>query len=217
MKLKLEDIELKYNDAGLIPAIVQDYRTREVLMMAWMNEDALKRTLATKKATFWSRSRGELWIKGETSGNIQQVVSIDYDCDGDTLLLQVLPAGPACHTGHTSCFYRNLMIDDAANKGNITILHDLAAQIKERRENPVEGSYTNYLFREGVDKICKKIGEESAETIIAAKNNDPEELRYEASDLLYHLAVLLNNQGVTYDELFEVLTKRHTNRRKREY
>ncbi|MEA5072988.1 MAG: phosphoribosyl-AMP cyclohydrolase, partial [Eubacterium aggregans] len=113
MKLKLEEIELKYNDAGLIPAIVQDYRTREVLMMAWMNKDALQRTLATKKATFWSRSRGELWVKGETSGNIQQVVSLDYDCDGDTLLLQVLPAGPACHTGHTSCFYRNLMTDDA--------------------------------------------------------------------------------------------------------
>ncbi|MGL4282553.1 bifunctional phosphoribosyl-AMP cyclohydrolase/phosphoribosyl-ATP diphosphatase HisIE [Eubacterium aggregans] len=217
MKLKLEEIELKYNDAGLIPAIVQDYRTREVLMMAWMNKDALQRTLATKKATFWSRSRGELWVKGETSGNIQQVVSLDYDCDGDTLLLQVLHAGPACHTGHISCFYRNLMTDDATNKGNITILHNLAAQIEERRKNPVEGSYTNYLFREGVDKICKKIGEESAETIIAAKNNDPEELRYEASDLLYHLVVLLNNQGVTYDELFEVLTKSHTHTRKREY
>ncbi|MDO4288660.1 MAG: bifunctional phosphoribosyl-AMP cyclohydrolase/phosphoribosyl-ATP diphosphatase HisIE [Eubacterium sp.] len=209
--------ELKYNHHGLIPAVLQDYHTRQVLMVAYMNEESLKKTLDTGKATFFSRSRQELWTKGETSGNYQEVVAIDYDCDADALLVQVNPQGPACHTGETSCFYRNLYTDDAKALGNVDILHSLADRIQERKDNPVEGSYTNYLFREGVDKICKKIGEESAETIIAAKNDSKEELIYEASDLLYHLAVLLNNQGVTFDALFEELTKRHGNERKREY
>ena len=200
---------IKYNEAGLVPAIVQDYTTRQVLMMAWMNEAALKQSLDTKKATFYSRSRQQLWVKGETSGNTQTVVSIDYDCDGDTLLLEVIPAGPACHTGNTSCFYRNLMTDETRALGNIDILPKLFALIADRKINPVEGSYTNYLFREGVDKIGKKIGEESAETIIAAKNNDPDELIYEASDLIYHLFVMLNNQGVELSAIFKELTKRH--------
>ena len=200
---------IKYNDAGLVPAIVQDYSTRQVLMMAWMNEDALKQSIATKKATFYSRSRQQLWVKGETSGNFQTIISIDYDCDGDTLLLQVIPAGPACHTGNTSCFYRNMMTDETNALGNIDILPKLFALIADRKSNPVEGSYTNYLFREGVDKIGKKIGEESAETIIAAKNNDPDELIYESSDLIYHLFVMLNNQGVELTSIFKELTKRH--------
>lgn len=200
---------IKYNEAGLVPAIVQDYTTRQVLMMAWMNEEALKQSLDTKKATFYSRSRQQLWVKGETSGNTQTIVSIDYDCDGDTLLLEVIPAGPACHTGNTSCFYRNLMTDETRALGNIDILPKLFALIADRKSNPVEGSYTNYLFREGVDKIGKKIGEESAETIIAAKNNDPDELIYEASDLIYHLFVMLNNQGVELSAIFKELTKRH--------
>jgi phosphoribosyl-ATP pyrophosphohydrolase/phosphoribosyl-AMP cyclohydrolase len=200
---------IKYNEAGLVPAIVQDYTTRQVLMMAWMNEEALKQSLDTKKATFYSRSRQQLWVKGETSGNTQTIVSIDYDCDGDTLLLEVIPAGPACHTGNTSCFYRNLMTDETVALGNIDILPKLFALIADRKSNPVEGSYTNYLFREGVDKIGKKIGEESAETIIAAKNNDPDELIYEASDLIYHLFVMLNNQGVELSAIFKELTKRH--------
>jgi len=200
---------IKYNDAGLVPAIVQDYNTRQVLMMAWMNEDSLKQSVETKKATFYSRSRQQLWVKGETSGNTQTIISIDYDCDGDTLLLQVIPAGPACHTGNTSCFYRNIMTDEKNALGNIDILPKLFALITDRKENPVEGSYTNYLFREGVDKIGKKIGEESAETIIAAKNNDPNELIYESSDLIYHLFVMLNNQGVDLDSIFKELTKRH--------
>ena len=202
-------IELKFNHHGLIPAVLQDYYTRQVLMVAYMNKEALDKTLETGKATFWSRSRKELWTKGETSGNYQEVVAIDYDCDADTLLVQVLPKGPACHTGETSCFYRNLYTNEEKATGNMDIIHKLADQVQDRRENPVEGSYTNYLFREGVDKICKKIGEESAETIIAAKNDSKEELTYEASDLLYHLAVLLNNQGVTFDDLFVELTKRH--------
>ena len=209
--------ELKYNHHGLIPAVLQDYHTRRVLMVAYMNRESLQKTLDTGKATFFSRSRQELWTKGETSGNFQEVVAIDYDCDADALLVQVNPAGPACHTGETSCFYRNLYTDDKAAAGNVDILHDLADRIQERKDHPVEGSYTNYLFREGVDKICKKIGEESAETIIAAKNDSKEELIYEASDLLYHLAVLLNNQGVTFDDLFTELTHRHGNVRKREY
>lgn len=200
---------IKYNEAGLVAAIVQDYETRQVLMMAWMNEEALKLTLETKKATFYSRSRQALWIKGETSGNTQAVVKINYDCDGDTLLLQVNPAGPACHTGNTSCFYRSLAIDQDANLGNMEILTKLYDLIADRKTNPLAGSYTNYLFDKGVDKICKKIGEEAAETIIAAKNNDPAELIYEASDLIYHLLVLLNNQNVDLESLFQELTKRH--------
>ncbi len=204
------DLEnIKYNEAGLVAAIVQDYETRQVLMMAWMNEEALKLTLDTKKATFYSRSRQGLWIKGETSGNTQTVVKVDYDCDGDTLLLQVIPADPACHTGNTSCFYRNLAVNPETNLGNMEVLTMLYNLISDRKVNPVEGSYTNYLFEKGVDKICKKIGEESAETIIAAKNNDPAELIYEASDLIYHLLVLLNNQNVDLESLFQELTKRH--------
>ena len=204
------DLEnIKYNEAGLVPAIVQDYETRQVLMMAWMNEEALKLTLDTKKATFYSRSRQALWVKGETSGNTQAVVKVNYDCDGDTLLLQVNPNGPACHTGNTSCFYRSLAIDQDANLGNMEILTMLYDLIADRKTNPLAGSYTNYLFEKGVDKICKKIGEEAAETIIAAKNNDPGELVYEASDLIYHLLVLLNNQNVDLESLFRELTKRH--------
>lgn len=202
-------MDIKYNEQGLIPAVLQDYHSRQVLMVAYMNEEALKLTMTTGKATFYSRSRKEIWVKGETSGNFQEVVAIDVDCDNDTLLLQVIPKGPACHTGKPSCFYTNLYTNEDKALGNVDILHILADQIADRKENPVEGSYTNYLFNEGVDKICKKIGEEAAETIIAAKNNDPAELSAEASDLLYHLTVLLKNQDVTYQDLFRELTKRH--------
>lgn len=200
---------INYNDAGLVPAIVQDYHTRKVLMMAWMNEQALQMSLDSKVATFYSRSRKKIWVKGESSGNFQTIVSIDYDCDEDSLLLQVIPQGPACHTGAVSCFYRNLMTNSDLHKGNLDILYTLSNLIAKRYDTPKEGSYTNYLFAEGVDKICKKIGEEAAETIIAAKNNDPDELTYEASDLIYHLLVLLKNQNVNLDSLFVELTKRH--------
>jgi len=212
-----ESITLKYNDQGLIPAILQDYHTREILMMAWMNAESLKLTMETGKATFYSRSRKQLWTKGETSGHFQEVVAIQYDCDEDTLLLEVIPQGPACHTGHTSCFYREMYRDDAKDTGNVSILFSLEDQIANRKANPVEGSYTNYLFREGTDKICKKIGEEASETIIAAKNADPAELTGEASDLLYHLAVLLNDQDLTFDDLFSLLTTRHRGDRKTNY
>jgi phosphoribosyl-ATP pyrophosphohydrolase/phosphoribosyl-AMP cyclohydrolase len=201
--------DIKFNEAGLIPAIVQDYHTRQVLMMAWMNEETLKQSIESGLATFYSRSRQEVWVKGATSGNTQHIVGIEYDCDGDTLLLQVNPDGPACHTGSISCFYRTLSANQDLKKGNADILYKLVKLLEDRRENPKEGSYTNYLFEKGVDKICKKIGEEAAETIIAAKNNDPTELTYEASDLIYHLLVLLNNQDVALDSIYEELTKRH--------
>ncbi len=216
--MKIEHLEqLTFNDQGLIPAILQDYYTREILMMAWMNKESLEKTIDSGVATFFSRSRQKLWTKGETSGHFQHIVAIDFDCDGDALLVQVIPDGPACHTGHQSCFYRNLITDPAKATGNITILHELADQVADRRQNPVAGSYTNYLMNEGVDKICKKIGEEASETIIAAKNDDPAELTAESSDLIYHLAVLLNNQGVTFDDLFTLLTSRHQEKRGTNY
>lgn len=210
-------IDFRFNNQGLIPAILQDYHTREILMMAWMNAKSLALTLETGNATFFSRSRSTLWTKGETSGHFQKVVAIDYDCDADTLLLQVNPIGPACHTGHRSCFYRRLAADEALARGNSDILAELAAQIEDRKARPVEGSYTNYLFHEGIDKICKKVGEEATETVIAAKNGDPDELVSEAADLLYHLTVLLNHQGTSFDAVYEKLAARHQTRRRDEY
>jgi phosphoribosyl-ATP pyrophosphohydrolase/phosphoribosyl-AMP cyclohydrolase len=206
-KLILE--KLQYKENGLIPCIVQDYYTRQVLILAYMNEEALKMTLEGKHATFWSRSRQELWTKGETSGNFLTPVRMEYDCDEDALLLEVIPAGPACHTGNTSCFYRTLWSSPEHDTGNSEILRDIEETIHARIENPEEGSYTNYLLSEGTDKICKKVGEEATETVIAAKNEDPEEIASEASDLLYHLAVLLADAQIGYDQLYQVLTKRH--------
>lgn len=198
---------IKWNDSGLIPAIVQDAKTKQVLMLAYMNKEALEKTLETKSSWFYSRSRKELWNKGETSGNTQKVVEIALDCDKDTILLKVIPNGPACHTGEVSCFFNEKEVfEEIVDR---EILFKEYEMIKDRAENPIEGSYTNYLLKEGVDKICKKIGEESAETIIGAKNNSKEELIYEASDLLYHLNVLLYNQGVTLDEIMTEITNRY--------
>lgn len=202
--------EMKFDEKGLIPAIVQDARSKEVLMMAYMNKTSLEKTIETKRTWFYSRSRKELWNKGETSGNYQEVKEIKYDCDNDTLLILVDPLGPACHTGEMSCFYRTLLPEKSSTPSvNYRMLFDLYDLVLNRKSNPIEGSYTNYLFREGVDKICKKIGEEAAETIIAAKNNSREELIYEASDLLYHLTVLLAEQQVTYEDLMGELANRH--------
>lgn len=212
-----DDAAIQFNDQGLVPAILQDYHTRQVLMMAWMNAESIQITLDTGKATFYSRSRQALWTKGETSGHFQHVVTFYYDCDADTLLLEVIPDGPACHTGHTSCFYREIAENAELDKGNSSILKTLNDQIEDRKAHPVEGSYTNYLFNEGLDKICKKVGEESTETVIAAKNGDPDELISETSDLIYHLSVLLNYQGVSFDDVFEKLTARHTHKRRDEY
>lgn len=213
----ISTIDLKFDEKGLIPAVVQDYHTRQVLMMAWMNAESIQKTLDTGFSTFYSRSRQELWTKGETSGNTQQVVTMAYDCDADTILMEVIPAGPACHTGHTSCFFNAMAADDALAAGNAAILKTLSDQIADRREHPVKGSYTNYLFNEGIDKILKKVGEESAETIIAAKNPDDAELVGEAADLVYHLSVLFNERGISWDDVFEKLTERHGQHRRDEY
>jgi phosphoribosyl-ATP pyrophosphohydrolase/phosphoribosyl-AMP cyclohydrolase len=196
-------MDIKYNSHGLVPAIAQDIATGEVLMLAYMNEESVKLTLETKIAHYYSRSRKELWKKGETSGNIQQVKGFYYDCDGDTILLKVNQTGVACHTGSYSCFFNEV----EGTKDYKNTLTDLYKTILDRKENPKEGSYTNYLFTEGIDKILKKVGEESAEVIIGAKNNR-EELVYESSDLIYHLFVLLVNEGVSLGDIYEELAKR---------
>lgn len=196
-------MDIKYDKDGLIPAIAQDIATGEVLMLAYMNEESVKLTLDTHIAHYYSRSRGKLWKKGETSGNIQEIKGFYYDCDGDTILLKVKQKGVACHTGNYSCFF-NEVEGSKDYKDTITELYKV---ILDRKENPSEGSYTNYLFKEGIDKILKKVGEESAEVIIGAKNNR-QELIYETSDLIYHLLVLLVNQGVSLGDIYEELTKR---------
>ena len=198
---------LNYDDKGLIPVIVQHAITREVLTLAYMNEESYNKTVETKETWFFSRSRQELWHKGVTSGNTQKVVSIRTDCDSDALVVEVLPNGPACHTGEETCFHKTLEKFDETVGYNVVT--SLINTIKERQESTPEGAYTTYLFEKGVDKICKKVGEESAEVIIASKNDDAEELKWEAADLIYHLLVLLQNQKVNFYDLLQVLQKRH--------
>lgn len=211
--------DLKFNDQGLIPAIIQDADSGQVLMMAYMNREALDKTLATGRTWFYSRSRQSLWMKGETSGSIQTVKEIRYDCDQDTLLVLVEQTGAACHTGHYSCFYRSLdgqeiepVRFDASrvyqSKEGPAILLELMDVICQRQKDRPEGSYTTYLFDKGLDKILKKVGEETAEVIIAAKNPDNSELIYEASDLIYHLLVLLVEKGVDLTDIFTELRSR---------
>lgn len=203
---------LKFNENGLIPAIAQDCSTGEVLMMAWMNEEALEKTLETKKVHYWSRSRNKLWLKGETSGHFQALKSIRLDCDGDTLLLEVEQTGAACHTGKRSCFYREMVDRDIreadAPVNKAAILKEVFDVVTDRLANPKEGSYTNYLFTKGLDKILKKVGEESAEVIIAAKNKAKDEIRYEVADLFYHVIVLLVERGMTLEDIYEELKGR---------
>lgn len=197
---------IKFDTNGLIPAIIQDCKSGQVLMLAYMNEESYRKTLDTGYTWFYSRSRQELWNKGATSGNTQRVEEISYDCDGDTLLIKVEQIGPACHTGKISCFFNRVTPVKSMTMGEV--LCALEATLKDRKANPLEGSYTTYLYEKGVDKILKKVGEESAEVIIAAKNPDKSELIYEASDLLYHLLVLLREQGVELDEIKEQLVGR---------
>lgn len=199
---------LKWNDAGLIPAIAQDAATGEVLMLAWMNQESLQLTLESSFATYYSRSRQQLWRKGETSGHTQRVIRLSYDCDGDAILMQVKQIGPACHTGKKTCFHNPVVDGDLPATADI--LNTIEATIADRAENPKPGSYTNYLLDKGAEKICKKVGEEATETVIAAMKNDPDGLAGEAADLLYHLAVLLYSQGVAMQDVWEVLKKRHT-------
>ncbi|RGD75157.1 bifunctional phosphoribosyl-AMP cyclohydrolase/phosphoribosyl-ATP diphosphatase HisIE [Anaerofustis stercorihominis] len=208
--------DFKLDDSGLLPVIVQNYKTGKVLMLGYMNEEAYNNTLKTGKVNFYSRSRKTQWLKGETSGNFLNVVSIKSDCDNDTLLVNADPVGPTCHTGSESCFFNDIVKSDKEESAQI--LFTLQDTINQRKEDikklekmptKYEGSYTQYLLIEGTDKICKKIGEESAETIIAAKNDDEEEIICEASDLIYHLLVLLNDRGVKIEDIFSKLNNRH--------
>ncbi|CCQ98009.1 phosphoribosyl-AMP cyclohydrolase; phosphoribosyl-ATP pyrophosphohydrolase [[Clostridium] ultunense Esp] len=202
------DLErIKWDEQGLIPAVVTDAVTKEVLTLAYMNRRSLEKTIETGETWFYSRSRRSLWHKGETSGNLQKVVSISLDCDGDALLVKVRPAGPACHTGEWSCFHQALWGDEPEEKLP-GVLAQLERTVAEREKERPEGSYTTYLFEKGLDKILKKVGEETSEVIIAAKNRSPEELRYEVSDLLYHLFVLLREQGLPFEKVLEELKGR---------
>lgn len=198
--------ELQFDEHGLIPAIVQDIRTGKVLTLAYMNKESLQKTIETKETWFFSRKRKKLWNKGETSGNKQKVRKIAYDCDGDALLVYVSPLGPACHTGEETCFYQSLYAEEEP-------VHDIIYQvvdiIKNRRQHPTEGSYTAYLFEKGVDKILKKVGEETSEVIIGAKNADKQELTSEIADLTYHVLVLMEHAGVTLDDIKAELKRRH--------
>ena len=207
-KTMFEPKQVKYNEQGLVPVIAQDAETGAVLMQAYMNQEALALTLEKGHMVYWSRSRQELWEKGATSGQIQELVSLTADCDGDCLLAKVIQkGGGACHTGAYSCFF-NTMVEPKQDIGSATVLYEVDAVIKDRREHPVEGSYTNYLFNKGIDKILKKVGEESAETIIASKNNAPDEIIYETSDLFYHLLVMLQDRGVALNDIFKELKRR---------
>ena len=197
--------ELKFDEKGLIPAIVVDADTQRVLTLAYMNRESLRITLEKKLTCFWSRSRSELWLKGETSGNYQHVVSITADCDKDALVVRVHPDGPACHLGTTSCF-ENPLLDDESGQFSAAALMKL---IEGRRTSPKEGSYTTYLFEKGLDKILKKVGEESTEVIIAAKAEDKKETIYEIADLAYHVMVLMVQAGITLDDITKELASRH--------
>ena len=198
--------ELKYDEKGLIPAIVVDSITRKVLMLAYMNEESLRISIEKKLTCFWSRSRGELWLKGETSGNYQHIVSITADCDRDTLLVAVEPDGPACHLGTQSCFEYPVWDNDELNDFTLSGLMEL---IKGRKTDPKEGSYTSYLFDKGLDKILKKVGEETTEVIIAAKAEDKKETVYEIADLVYHVLVLMTEAGIGVEDILKELSSRH--------
>lgn len=202
---------IKYNDKGLVVAVAQDYRTKDVLMVAYMNKESIVKTLKEKQVHYFSRSRNCLWKKGETSGNIQILKGFYYDCDGDAILLKVEQQGPACHTGAYSCFFNKVYEERTVDYAIINKLYD---RIINRRDNPKEGSYTNYLFDKGLDKILKKVGEEASEVIIGAKNNDKGELIYEICDLIYHSLVLMVNEGITLDDIKNELKERYEEKEK---
>ena len=199
-------MELKFDEKGLIPAIVQDHYTKEVLTLAYMNKESLAITIDERRTCFWSRSRQELWRKGDTSGNVQHVVSITADCDGDALVVEVVKDGPACHTGSESCFFNEIYLSDELKQFSYEGLYHL---IEGRKTNPKEGSYTTYLFDKGLEKILKKVGEESTEVIIAGSKRDKEETIYEISDLAYHVMVLMIELGISVEDITKELEKRH--------
>ena len=200
--------EFKLNSDGHVPVVVQDYKTDEVLMVAYMNEEAYHMTLKTGKMTYYSRSRQELWIKGETSGHYQYVKSLTADCDMDTILARVSQIGAACHTGSHSCFFNEIMAREYEEGNPIKVFEQVFGVIKDRKVHPKEGSYTNYLFDKGLDKILKKLGEEATEIVIAAKNPNANEVKYEISDFLYHMMVLMAEKNITWEEITTELAQR---------
>jgi phosphoribosyl-ATP pyrophosphohydrolase/phosphoribosyl-AMP cyclohydrolase len=204
----LDFSEFKLNSDGLIPCIVQDYKTGEVLMLAYMNEESFNETIRTGRMTYYSRSRQELWMKGLTSGHFQFVKSLTLDCDKDTILAKVSQIGAACHTGNPSCFFTPLVEKEYDDTNPLTVFQDVYDVILDRKKNSKQGSYTSYLFDKGIDKILKKLGEEATEIIIAAKNPDPEEMKYEISDFLYHLMVLMVERDMSWKDVINELTER---------
>lgn len=205
---KMKFSEFKLNTDGLLPVVVQDYKTGDVLMLAYMDEDAFEYTLKTGKMTYYSRSRKERWVKGETSGHYQYVKSLTIDCDKDTLLAKVDQVGVACHTGAPTCFFRPVVEAECEALNPLQVFESVYNTVLDRKKNPKEGSYTNYLFDKGIDKILKKVGEEATELVIAAKNPNPEEIKYELSDFLYHAMVLMVEKGVTWDDIVKELADR---------
>ena len=199
-------MELKFDEKGLIPAIVQDHYTKEVLTLAYMNKESLAITIDERRTCFWSRSRQELWRKGDTSGNVQHVVSITADCDGDALVVEVVKDGPACHIGSESCFFNEIYLSEELKQFSYEGLYHL---IEGRKTSPKEGSYTTYLFDKGLDKILKKVGEECTEVIIGGRKEDKEETVYEIADLCYHVMVLMVQMGITVEDITRELEKRH--------
>lgn len=198
--------EIKFDDKGLVVVVAQDFETNEVLMVAYMNRESVEITLKEKRACYFSRSRSCLWRKGDTSGHVQHLKGFYYDCDADAILIKVEQVGSACHTGAYSCFYNKAYEDEVTDQ---SIINKVYSQIINRRDNPKEGSYTNYLFDKGLDKILKKVGEEASEVIIGAKNKNKDELIYEMCDLIYHSLVLMVNEDITIDDIKRELTKRH--------
>ena len=202
----MENLKLKFDEKGLIPAIVQDHYTKQVLTLAYMNAETLALTIAEGRTVFWSRSRQEIWRKGETSGNVQRVVSITADCDADALVVEVVKDGPACHTGAESCFFQPVYVSEELKQFTYEGLYEL---IKGRKTSPKEGSYTTYLFDKGLEKILKKVGEECTEVIIAGGKRDKEETVFEISDLCYHVMVLMVELGISVEDITRELEKRH--------
>lgn len=204
----MEFSQFKTDEQGLIPVVVQHYKTREVLMLAYMNKEAFYQTVKTGRMTYYSRSRKRLWMKGETSGHYQYIKSLTIDCDYDTLLAKVEQVGPACHTGNPTCFYQPLVGTDYDETNPLQVFESVYETIMDRKANPKEGSYTNYLFDKGLDKILKKVGEEATEIVIAAKNPNPEEIKYEMADFLYHAMVLMAERGVSWEDIIKELADR---------
>ena len=208
LESKITFDKFKTNSDGMIPVIVQDYKTDKVLMLAYMNEEAFNLTIKTGKMTYFSRSRNEIWVKGLTSGHFQYVKELSMDCDLDTMLAKEHQVGVPCHTGADTCFFNELVKKEFDESNPIHVFEDVYKTILDRKVNPKEGSYTNYLFDKGIDKILKKVGEEATEIVIAAKNPDPQEVKYEISDFLYHVMVLMAEKGVTWKEITKELSRR---------